>query len=555
DYHYKDIRKIQHSMIQNNFYLYTPFNIIRQKKRENENMSNDKSIKILEKKFDEYRVYGDERDLEIFKEAYDPNGANCSIPIKASYIYPELKNNPSNQIKLSPKTVKDAIGVFVKYKLRNWNKVVVYRRIEDKMKDDFGLENNCAVPLSTYTLLNNTRRTNPVKAREHALRILRNKKIIDNYRHGIISENEFQDLMRQVQEEYRSEREKSRTITQLKKDNELVLIHIEKYIGKIEKSIHDQKFDRAPLSIHIIPKIYNQDYSALVTSGLSYSPMFPPDAMEFFKYSELLIKLPLDWPLPIDKIKDDEFLWPISELLSLMMYIHSNQQWFSDMHTYGNGNPPFPFAKNTELCGFLFMFPLISFPPEFCELKIDEFKSVIFLQLVPLYKEEMDFAITESSEKLLERIERGEIPDHVDIHRENIFASTKSDSKPSETKGNFCPYCSTVLRNFKPEGVRCHSCKRVVIMNREGKLISLDIPDEKPSVSKKQRQKAEKLFFEGLKLFEQRKLEQALQIFNKVIKLNPYDMRVYSVKVEILHKMGRYEEVKECAEEAMKYML
>ncbi|MHA2326192.1 MAG: suppressor of fused domain protein [Promethearchaeota archaeon] len=518
-------------------------------------MNSEESIKILEMKFDEYRVYGDERDLEIFIGTSDPQGPNCNVPIKVPYIYPELKNDQSNQMILSPKAVKNAIGEFVKYKLRNWSKIVVYRRIEDMMTDDFGLENNCAVPISTYTLLNNTRRTNPAKAREHALRILKNKQTIDNYRYGKITEKEFQEEMRRVQEEHRSEVEKPRSLSQLKNDNELVLNHIEKYIGKIEKSIHDQKFERAPLSIHIIPKVHNQDYSALVTSGLSYSPMYTPNSMEFFKHSELVIKLPLDWPLPLDTIKDDEFLWPIAELLSLMKYTHSNQQWFSDMHTFGNGNPPLPFAKNTGLCGFLFMFPLLSFPPEFCELKIDEFKSVIFLQLVPLYKEEMDFAITEGSEVLLEKIEKKDIPEYVDIHRTNIFGSSKPDFKPSETKGRFCPYCNTVLREFKPEGVRCKSCKRVIVMNSNGKLISLDIPDEKPSVSKKERRKAEKLFFEGLNLLKQLKFERALSIFNKAIKLNPYDGRVYSVKVELLLKMGRHKEAADCAKNSMKYTL
>lgn len=522
---------------------------------QDENMNIEESIKILERKFDEFRVYGDERDFEIFKEAYDPKGPNCIVPIKVPYIYPELENDQTNQLKLSPKTVKDAIGEFVKYKLRNWSKVVVYRRIEDKMTDDFGLENNCAVPISSYTLLNNTRRTNPAKAREYALKILKNKQTIDNYRYGKISEKEFQEEMRRVQEEHRSEREKPRSLSQLKNDNELILNHIEKFVGKIRKSIHDQKFERAPLSIHIVPKIHDQDYSALVTSGLSYSPMYTPSPMEFFKHSELLIKLPLDWPLPIDVIKDDEFLWPVKELLSLMKYIHSNQQWFSDMHTFGNGNPPLPFAKNTGLCGFLFMFPLLSFPPEFCELKIDDQKSVIFLQLVPLYKEEMDFAITEGSEILLERIEKDEIPDHVDIHRKNIFGSSKPDFKPSETKGHFCPYCNTVLREFKPDGTRCKSCKRVVVMDSNGKLISLDIPDEKPSVSKKERQKAEKLFFDGLSLLKQSKLEKALTIFNKTIKLNPYDGRVYSFKMELLLKMGRYKEAANCAKNGMKYRL
>jgi hypothetical protein len=518
-------------------------------------MTIEESIKTLEKKFDEYRVYGDERDLEIFKATSDPQGPNCTIPIKVSYIYPELKNNQSNQLILSPKTVKKAIVEFVKYKLRRWNKVVVYRRIEDKMTDDFGLENNCAVPISSYTLLNNTRRINPAKAREYARKILKNKRTIDNYRYGKISEDEFKEEMLRVQEEHRREREKPRSLFQLKDDNERILNHIEKYVGKIGKSIHDQQFKDAPLSIHIIPKLHNQDYSALVTSGLSYSPMYAPQPMEFFRYSELLIKLPLDWPLPIENIKADEFFWPISELLHLMKYIHSNQQWFSDMHTFGNGNPPLPYAKNTGLCGFLFMFPLISFPPEFCELKIDDLKSVVFLQLVPLYKEEMDLAVSKGSELLLEKIENKEIPEYVDIHRKNLFGSSKPDFKPTETKGYFCPFCNTVLRQFKPEGTRCRSCKRVVVMDRNGKLMSLDIPDEKPSVSKKQRQKAEKLFFDGLGFLKQLKSEKALTFFNKAIKINPYDRRVYSVKMELLLKMGRYKEAAESVKDGMKYML
>lgn len=518
-------------------------------------MNIEEDIKILERKFDEYRVFGDERDFEFFQRTHKPEGPNCTVPIKVPYIYPELKSDKLNQLKLSPETIKSAIGEFIKYKLRNWNEVVVYRRIEDKETDDFGLENNCAVPVSTYTLLNSTRRTDPAKARQHARRILKNKKIIDDYRYGKISEKEFQREMRRAQEEFKNEREKPRSLFQLKNDNELILQHIKKYVGKIEKSIHDQKFERAPLSIHIIPKIHNQDYSAVVTTGLSHSPMYAPQPMDFFKYSELLIKLPLDWQLPLNVIKDDEFLWPISELLSLMKYIHSNQQWFSDMHTFGNGNPPLPFAKNTGLCGFLFMFPLLSFSPEFCELKIDDTKSVIFLQLVPLYKEEMDYAITESSEALLERIAKKEIPDHIDIHRKNIFGSSKPDFQPSETKGYFCPYCNAVLRGFKPEGLRCHSCKRVVVMDSNGKLISLDIPDEKPSVSKKDQLKAEKLFLDGLGSFQRSKLEKALTIFNKVIKLNPYDRRVYSIKMELLHKMGRYKEAADCAKEGMKYML
>ena len=518
-------------------------------------MNNEESIEILERKFDEYRVYGDERDLEIFEEDYDLEGPNCSIPIKAPYIYPELKNDKSNQLKLSPKAVEDAIGEFVKYKFRNWTKVELYRRIEDRVTDDFDLSNSCAVPLSTYTELLNARRTDPAKAKEHALKIVRNIQLINDYKYGKISEQRFKQEMGKRREEYAMGKDIPRSMVQLKKDNELILNRIEKYIGKIGKSIHDQKFELAPLSIHIIPKTHNQNYSALVTSGLSFLPMSPPNPMRFFRYSELLIKLPLDWPLPVEELKRDDFLWPIEQLNRLMKYVHTNHQWFSDMHTFGNGDPPLPFANNTGFCGFLFTLPVLSFPPEFCELRIDDTKSVIFLQLIPLYKEEMDYAITEGSDALLKKFEENNIPDYVDINRENLFGLRKPSSRPAETKGYICPFCNTVLRNFKSEGIRCPTCKRVIVKSRDGKLISLDIPEEKPSVPKKNKIKAEKLFFEGLTFFKQLKGEKALSSFNKAIKLNPYDKRVWSLKVQLLNRLGRYKEAKECAEQGMKYIL
>jgi tetratricopeptide (TPR) repeat protein len=112
-----------------------------------------------------------------------------------------------------------------------------------------------------------------------------------------------------------------------------------------------------------------------------------------------------------------------------------------------------------------------------------------------------------------------------------------------------------VLRGFTPEGVRCPSCKRVVVQNSHGELVSLDIPDEKPSVSDKKRKKGEKFFFKGIELLKQMKFDEALVKFNKAIKLNPYDKRVYSVKMEVLLKKGKVKEAAECAKEGMKYFL
>ena len=183
------------------------------------NINSKGSIKSLESKFEMFRVYGDERDLEIFRVKKNPDSPNCEVYIRAPYLYPELKDDPKNKILVSPECLEASLVELVKYKFRNWTKVVLYPRIEDRESDEGDLTNSCAVPLSTYTELLNARRTNPAKAKEYALRIVRNTQIINDYKFGKISEQEFRDHMIKAREEYAREKNKSRSLVQFKKDN------------------------------------------------------------------------------------------------------------------------------------------------------------------------------------------------------------------------------------------------------------------------------------------------------------------------------------------------
>ncbi|KKM21025.1 hypothetical protein LCGC14_1639560 [marine sediment metagenome] len=53
--------------------------------------------------------------------------------------------------------------------------------------------------------------------------------------------------MREVQNQFKKERNPTCSNARLKQDAGFILNHIEKYVGKIGKSIHDQAFDLAPL--------------------------------------------------------------------------------------------------------------------------------------------------------------------------------------------------------------------------------------------------------------------------------------------------------------------
>ena len=77
-----------------------------------------------------------------------------------------------------------------------------------------------------------------------------------------------------------------------------------------------------------------------------------------------------------------------------------------------------PLAENTKLC-CMFLYPSITLGKDFFNLKINEHKTVKFYCLYPLYKEEMDFKLKNSADTLIDKFEKYNIRDVIDINRRN----------------------------------------------------------------------------------------------------------------------------------------
>ena len=65
------------------------------------------------------------------------------------------------------------------------------------------------------------------------------------------------------------------------------------------------------------------------------------------------------------------------------------------------------------------LLPSITLPKEFYELKTDK-KTINFLCIFPLYKEEMEFKLKHGSDKLLDKFDEHGIIDIVDPKRKNV---------------------------------------------------------------------------------------------------------------------------------------
>lgn len=195
--------------------------------------------------------------------------------------------------------------------------------------------------------------------------------------------------------------------------------HIEKYLGKVDTVWHEIVSDTTHVDVHYIAPTPERNFHILVTTGMSYIPMQAPEECQDWRYAELLICLPPEWPISEEAFKDDNNYWPVWWLKMLARFPHQYGAWISWGHTIPNGQKAEPYGTNTKLGCALLMAPT-KFAEEFNFLEIDEERKVHFMAVVPLYKEEMEFKLKNGLEALTERFEKHNIDELIQLDRKNV---------------------------------------------------------------------------------------------------------------------------------------
>lgn len=407
--------------------------------------------------FEKRRVHGDPRDFDIFEGIADDSGLNCVVPEFSAYTYPELVGDPQNKKVLNVESIKVAFREFIRFKVAHAPEGTIYERI-DKNKHTFhDVKNSMLVSLQSYQRMMEGRKAeyfgtrdvykeNPMLA--NLLKISQEKEdVIKRLNEGKLSKTKALEKATALQFQ----------ITEI--ESQFIRDHIESNIGKIKNTLTDNEIPQVPIKLHIVPPDDQRPYGALITSGMSAYPMMAPNMAEP-TVAELFMLLSPEWPIPPKINKKDEFYWPIERLLNMVKYVHGNRQWFSLGHTFGNGHPPKPFAKNTDLCAFLFKFPYKALPPTFCELKIGN-KPVYFLQVMPIYREEMDFLIGNGPEEFATMFIDSGMPEYIELERVNLCLGKEFEKR---AKGIFCKNCGTIMRNVdsKKKKIKCKKCGEIM---------------------------------------------------------------------------------------------
>lgn len=197
-------------------------------------------------------------------------------------------------------------------------------------------------------------------------------------------------------------------------DLQIIGDHIEKHFGKFDMVMHELVSDTVHLDVALSSPNEERDHYVLTTMGMGAKLMehMPPELIEKgYGRLELMITLPADWDVRADK---EKWYWPLRWLKILGRLPFTQETWLGWGHTIPNGEP---FAENTKLECMLLISPY-EYGEGSYEAVLSNGERVHFLQLLPIYREEMDYKLAYGADALLDLFENDFSP-VVDIKRKN----------------------------------------------------------------------------------------------------------------------------------------
>ena len=179
--------------------------------------------------------------------------------------------------------------------------------------------------------------------------------------------------------------------------------HIKNTFGEFENVFHELVSPDIHVDICLVPPSEERGYYTLVTMGMGAHRMNVPEELTEYKLerAELVIALPPDWKLDGESMKEERWYWPIGLLKVLARLPIAEDTWLGFGHTMDKQSP---FAKDTKLCGALLVGPqdIVWTGGEVCTLPSGE--EVNFYQVIPLYRDEMEYKLEHDADALLEKM-------------------------------------------------------------------------------------------------------------------------------------------------------
>ncbi len=194
-----------------------------------------------------------------------------------------------------------------------------------------------------------------------------------------------------------------------------IIEHMASHFGPVQDLALTEILPASGVTIHVIPKLADEDAMLLFTAGMSDRAQNVPKGQKRYRYTELMIRLPADWPL--DKLDDPRYYWPIKWLKQIAVYPQEQNGWLGGQFAIiSNGEPPEPLGPGTQQTCLLVLCETEEVNP----IRCDNGRSVLLYSLMPLYTQERDLEKAQGLPALMDRLTEKEISPVVDPGRPNV---------------------------------------------------------------------------------------------------------------------------------------
>jgi hypothetical protein len=198
-----------------------------------------------------------------------------------------------------------------------------------------------------------------------------------------------------------------------------LIAHAERYLGPVRDVMHQIVSSYVHVDILLAEPTPSRPMRTLVTCGMSSRPMNAPAELEHLRFAELMLMLPPNWPLDRASLQHRSNFWPIEWLQRLAVFPHQYETWLGIDHTVPNGDPPQSLAPGTSFAGFILAPPLTE-PAGFERCQFSAKKRVVFLTLVPFYREEIWLKLESGADELSTRLVAAGVTGLVQPGRRNV---------------------------------------------------------------------------------------------------------------------------------------
>ena len=203
----------------------------------------------------------------------------------------------------------------------------------------------------------------------------------------------------------------------LKNEVEVLEEYIEKTYGKFDEVFHELKSPDIHLDIYVVKPTDQNPYYQLITVGVGAYQMQVPDEFKGLGMDrvELVTFLPPDWNV---KSPAEVDYWPIRMMKQVGRISIAHNTWIGEGHSFSSEDG-MPYAENTKL-NSCFLIYAGAYTGEKHSILLPTGKKVVFLQIIPLYPEELKFKMENGTYALAQCLDEQGINLIIDPKRKNV---------------------------------------------------------------------------------------------------------------------------------------